>query len=398
MSPVGRWRSLGPTRMTGGLGAAGRFADLAIDPADPDTIYGCARAAGVWKTTNGGSTWACVTDGLGVPWFSAVAVHPVLPGVVYGLVGRRMPGAPSGVYRSANGGQSWVHLPASAGIDPWGHERLAVAYSGTTTRLYCRSSDQGIYASPDDGATWNLVLADGGAFVTVHPTDPDTVYAGVRGGALGGIHRTTNGGATAADWNPVGGGLPALGADWGASDLDLCATNPQRGYCAVWMGAGQPAFRIYATTNGGTSWTPVLQRDDEWRKQLAYLGYLRTSAHDPDVLYVAGVNFLRWDRSAQNEPEKVDGPHVDHHGFAQDPTDRKRIFTGSDGGIYRSSDQGKAGTWAFIGTGLATAELYDLAMPTDDPDLVRVATHDNEALVRTGATSEWRCSTSTPAT
>ena len=390
MNSVDRWRSLGPTRMTDGIGATGRFADLAIHPTNPDIIYGCARAAGVWKTINGGVSWACVTDSLDSAWFSAIAVHPVNPNVVYGLVHHRVSYATRGVFRSPDAGLTWTHLPASAIIDPWGHERLAVAVSGGKTRLYCRSSPQGIFASPDDGATWNLVLdGGGGSFVTLDPDDPDTVYAGLRDGSAGGIYRTTNGGMKASDWDPVGGGLPATGADWGQADLHFCADKPQHGYCAVWMDGGKPAFRIFATNTGGTSWSPVLERDAEWRKRLAYLGYLRASPHDEMLLYVAGVEFLRWDRSTDNEPQIISEPHVDHHGFAQDPTDHTRIFTGCDGGIYRSSDEGRTGTWTFVGDGLATAELYDLAMPTDDADLVRVATHDNQALVRNGATSEW---------
>lgn len=394
MSPVDRWRSLGPTLMTSCNGATGRFADLAIHPTNPKVIYGCARAAGIWKTMNGGATWACMTNTLDSPWFSAIAIHPTSPETIYGLVGKRVPTAQRGIYRSPDGGLTWTHLPASSGIDPWGHERLAIAIYGGTTRLYCRSGSQGIWASPDDGATWNLVLAGaGGSFVTVDPANPNTVYAGVRGGPQGGIHRTTNGGATAADWAPVGGGLPAIGSDWGQADLHLCSAKPQHGYCAVWMDGGQPAFRIFVTSDGGTSWSQVLSRDAKWRERLAFLGYLRTSPSNEQLLYVAGVQFLRWDRAAEIEPQTVHadagGPHVDHHGFAQHPTDPTCIFTGCDGGIYRSSDQGKSGTWTFIGDGLSTAELYDLAMPTGDDDLVRVGTQDNCALVRTGATSEW---------
>ena len=60
---VGCWVSIGPSRMTVGIGSVGLLGAIAIDPKSPSTIYvGSPHGSGVWKTTDGGSSWKPVTD------------------------------------------------------------------------------------------------------------------------------------------------------------------------------------------------------------------------------------------------------------------------------------------------------------------------------------------------
>jgi hypothetical protein len=80
--------------------------------------------------------------------------------------------------------------------------------------------------------------------------------------------------------------------------------------------------------------------------------------------------------------------HVDHHAFAFDPVDPRIVYTGTDGGIYRSKDRGRKGTWEFIGQGLMNVEVYDLANSPHDPNLMLIGTQDN-GTVRTKGTLVW---------
>ena len=87
--------------------------------------------------------------------------------------------------------------------------------------------------------------------------------------------------------------------------------------------------------------------------------------------------------------DRTTEPHVDHHGFATDPIDRKIIYTVSDGGIYRSSDRGKDDTWAFIGEGITNTEFYDIANSATEPDLVIGGTQDNGTIKYNGSSTVW---------
>src|SRR2546426_472388 len=76
---------------------------LAVDPATPATVYAGTDGAGVFKSVNGGGSWATVNTGLTNQRVSAMAIDPVTPATVYA-------GTLSGLFKSVNGGGSWSPL------------------------------------------------------------------------------------------------------------------------------------------------------------------------------------------------------------------------------------------------------------------------------------------------
>src|SRR5438067_3810637 len=68
-TPTSTWTAIGPAPITNGqtpgsLPVSGRITGIAADPTDANTIYIAAAGGGVWKTTNGGTSWNPLTDGL----------------------------------------------------------------------------------------------------------------------------------------------------------------------------------------------------------------------------------------------------------------------------------------------------------------------------------------------
>ena len=103
-----QWRSIGPNR-------GGRSIAVAGSAARPLEYYFGAVGGGVWKTTDGGTTWAPVTDGqLRSSSVGAVAVSESNPDVIYAgmgetcLRGNIMQG--DGVYKSVDAGKTWMHV------------------------------------------------------------------------------------------------------------------------------------------------------------------------------------------------------------------------------------------------------------------------------------------------
>src|SRR5206468_2922096 len=71
------WTELGP------LNQAGRMRSLAIDPRDENVVYAAAAGGGLWKTTDGGTTWSPLTDALASLSSGAVAIDSSAPDSVY---------------------------------------------------------------------------------------------------------------------------------------------------------------------------------------------------------------------------------------------------------------------------------------------------------------------------
>ena len=103
-----QWRSIGPARGGRSIAAAGTTSR-------PNEYYFGATGGGLWKTTDGGVTWAPVTDGqIRSSSVGAVAVSESHPDVVYlgmgetQLRGNVMQG--DGLYKSLDAGKTWRHI------------------------------------------------------------------------------------------------------------------------------------------------------------------------------------------------------------------------------------------------------------------------------------------------
>lgn len=220
-------------------------------------------AARIYKSTDAGANWIAADAGLPVPVYDTathrvdtviavpLVVDPVTPTTLYvgtstngydpgysnPLVSR---GVVNGVFKSTDGGISWVHssvgLPRLNPADPDSAQRSVLALAlapSQPSRLYAATNnlffDSILYRSDDAGASWTLANngiapdADVRALI-VDPNDPDIVYAGSTGSESnpGGVYRTVDGGQT---WTSYSIGLPTSAAT--ALALDLSGAVPR---------------------------------------------------------------------------------------------------------------------------------------------------------------------------
>jgi hypothetical protein len=178
-----RWRSIGPDR-------GGRSIAVSGVRGRPREAYFGAVGGGLWKTTDGGTSWAPVTDGqIKSSSVGAVAVSESNPDVVYigmgeaCIRGNIMPG--DGVYKSTDAGKTWTHIgfPNSDAISkirihPTNPDVVFVADFG---KYGTTSDERGVYKSTDGGKTWKKVLGrdnkTGAIDVEIDRKNPNVMFA-----------------------------------------------------------------------------------------------------------------------------------------------------------------------------------------------------------------------------
>ncbi|MBV8063283.1 MAG: hypothetical protein JOY51_06780 [Nevskia sp.] len=165
-----------------GLDNSERVAKILVDPRASDTVYACVPGKlwsdsadrGLYKTSDGGKTWTLVLKGANLSTgCSSLALDPKDPDVVFAALwdfrrkgwtfrsGGDGPDAPSGsgLFRSADGGNSWTELTpdANKGFPAKPYGRIAVAVAPSEARrvyAFVESPHSALFVSDDGGQTW----------------------------------------------------------------------------------------------------------------------------------------------------------------------------------------------------------------------------------------------------
>src|SRR5262245_55733371 len=164
-----KWRSIGPPR-------SGYVSAPAGIPGDPTTYYAGMPEGGVWKTTNGGTTWKPIFDDVHIASVGAVAVAPSDPKVVYVGTGNQSGWSfttGKGIYKSIDGGKTWTNVGLVESqyiggivVDPQNADQVLVAVLGPRAGpggAVPASAERGVYRSTDGGRNWTRVLPTDGA-------------------------------------------------------------------------------------------------------------------------------------------------------------------------------------------------------------------------------------------
>ena len=371
---------------------SGRIGDLAVDPVHKGTYYVAVASGGVWKTTNWGTTFAPVFDSEGSFSIGCVALDPTNPLVVWVGTGennsQRSVGYGDGVYRSRDGGKTWENVGLGKSehvgkilVHPKDPKTVYVAAQGP---LWADGGDRGLYKTTDGGRTWKAVLTisdrTGVSDVWMDPRDPEVLYAAayqrrrhvftlVNGGPEGGIHKSTDGGAT---WTKLANGLPK--GDVGRIGLAVPPGEPDTVYALVEARGKDGGF--YRSLDGGMSWE---KRGEYSTTSAQYYQELFPDPKDASRVYAMDTYMKVTDdggKTWRNAGEKA--KHVDNHALWIDPENPDHLLNGNDGGIYETWD--RCATWQFR-TNLPVTQFYRVAVDDARPFYnVYGGTQDNYTL------------------
>ncbi len=387
------WRNVGPDR-------GGRSTAVAGSAARPNEYYFGATGGGVWKTTDGGTTWKPVSD----KYFhsssvGSLAVCEQNPDVVYAgmgeteLRGNIMQG--DGVYKTTDGGKTWKHMglenSQAIGIIrvlPGGCDDVYAAVFG---HPYGKSDVRGIYHSTDGGSTWTKSLyrndQTGAIDLAVDPADPHTLYAALwdaqrtpwslsSGGPGSGIFKTTDGGA---QWTEItrNHGLPQ--GVIGKIGLAVSPVDHDR----VWALIEARDGGLFRSDDAGKTWQKV-NDEQKIRQRAFYYSRIYADPKDKDRVYALNVGMSRSDDAGKTFKKNIRPPHGDNHKLWIAPNDPDRMIESNDGGATVSLNGGD--TWT--AEDYPTAQLYHVILDNHQPYRVCGAQQDNSTICVPG--KDWR--------
>ncbi len=403
-------RCIGPANM------GGRIVDVAVVEKDPQVMYVATASGGLWKTVDNGDSWTPIFDHQATISLGDVTVAPSNPDIVWVGTGegnaRNSVSWGDGVYRSGNGGKTWVHMGLKEShhigrivIHP---QNPNIVYVAALGHLWGPNKERGLFKTSDGGKTWdNIKFIDentGFIDVAIDPVEPDILYAAAycvrRGGFSGGnpviqfgpgagLYKTSDGGKT---WEKMTIGLP--NRPFGRCGLDIHRKNPNIVYAVVQTDqtkivtvAGQAAGQgprdaggIFRSEDKGTTWTYV----NALCPRPFYYGQIRVDPNDDARLYVLGIGFYVSNDGGRTFASGAKGVHPDHHALWINPKDSKHLVLGNDGGLYFSQTRGAA--WQPI-RGMAIGQFYAIGVDMRKPFRVYGGLQDNGSWGGPSATS-----------
>ncbi|MFO7769046.1 MAG: hypothetical protein R6W82_08870 [bacterium] len=391
------FRELGPA-VTGG-----RIHDVEAVPGDAATIYVGASSGGVWKSTNGGFDWTPLWDELPNSAVGDIALAPSDPEVLYvgtgGPNNRQSTLYGNGVWKSTDGGSTWTHL----GLEETRHiGRIRVhpadpdiVYTAALGDLWAANPERGVFKTTDGGRSWEKVLyidEDTGAVdLVMDPADGDVLYAaayqrrrrtwGFDGGGPGsGIYRTTDGGRS---WTELTDGIPA--GEKGRIGLAISAADPQVLNATI---EHRTEGGTYRTSDGGATW----ERVSRVNPRPMYYSHISIDPTDADVVYVLGTSSYRSTNGGRDfetlpSAQTYDvGMHADHHSIWIDPDQPDHIYLGGDAGLHVSWDGGIS--WDRINN-FGIGQFYAIGADMREPYRVYGGMQDNHSWMGPSRTRRW---------
>jgi photosystem II stability/assembly factor-like uncharacterized protein len=362
------YRSIGPA-------VGGRVSRVAGVPGDDLTYYAAIAAGGVWKSVNGGRTWASIFDDQPISSIGSIAVAPSDPNVVWVGSGeaniRGNVAEGNGIYRSTDAGETWHHVWSAEGqigtmaVHP---KNPDVAFAAVLGSPFGPGPDRGVFRTTDGGKTWQKVLYKdpdtGASDVCFHPSNPRILFAGLwqtrrfpwgmtSGGPGSSLYISRDAGDT---WKKLEGkGLPE--GIWGRVGVRVAESEPKRVYALIEAEEGG----LFRSDNGGKKWTRV-SASRGVRQRAWYYTTLTIDPANADVVWFPQVSMLKTTDGGKSI-RAAKGGGWDYHDVWIDPENTKRIIVGSDGGVSLSSDGGE--TW--FRANMPIGQFYHLSVDTSTP-------------------------------
>ena len=385
-----------PARNIGSATMSGRIAAIAaVNENGRLTLFAGSASGGVWKSVNGGTTFKPVFDRQSVQSIGALAIDPSNSKIVWAGTGeawtRNSVSIGDGIYKSTDGGENWTNMGlkdtehiAKILVDPKdGNSVLACA----TGHVWNDNDERGVFKTSDGGNTWKKVLAGangstGCGMLAMSPLEPKTIFASMwdfrrqgwtfrSGGPGSGLFQSTDGGDSWTELDDKNAkGLPDK--PWGRIAVAVAPGKPQVVYAMI----ESKKSALFRSDDGGKTWNRLdASRFMIWRP--FYFANLIVDPKDDNKVFKPDGPLLLSVNGGKSF-SSVGNAHGDFHDIWIDPSNPNVVYTGDDGGLWRSED---GGTRWMHQNNLPISQFYHVSVDNANPYHVYGGLQDNSSWI-----------------
>lgn len=384
-SPVyGDWTSMGPTTWTNGSSGYnpgnGRINCVMVDPNNPNVIYVGAPAGGIWKSINGGNNWEVLSDNFTVLGVSSIAIHPGNSNVIYIATGDGDGGQTYsiGVLKSIDAGVTWTPTGLSFFVNNFVRLNKILIHP-IDPNILIAAANNGFYKSTNAGVNWTQTVSGTNIRdIEFKPNDPNTIYASGNS-----FRKSTNGGD---NFTVITSGIPASGI----TRIAIGVSPANNSYVYFLASAANGGYQgYYRSTNSGDDFTVMSGTPNILGYELngsdaggqgSYDLVTAVSPTDINTVYTGGINIWKSTNGGVNftaqtywyYPEGFAYVHADIHAL---DFFGSRLFTGSDGGVFYSTNNGT--NWIDKSPGLDIMQFYRIGGTPSNANFIIGGTQDN---------------------
>ncbi len=363
------WTNKGPFSVSTVRGQ-GRINTVVVDPNNANTMYVGAPAGGIWKSTDAGVNWTPLTDDLPQIGVSGIAIDPNNSQIIYISTGDDDAGDSYaiGVLKSTDGGSTWNTTGNILG-NPISSNEIVVDPSNSN--IVWVATGEGLFQSTNGGDSWLKKLSGHVRDFKLKPGDSNTIYAVTENN----FSVSNDGGAT---FVPATSGLPSS-SSVGRLRVEVTPAAPNNVYVLAtrtnWRFLG-----IYVSTNGGATFTKTNENSDIFGSTQAWYDLaFSVSPTDENTMFVGvldiwkstngGDDFNKINDWATPSPTYT---HADIHFMRYY---NNNLYVGSDGGVYKSSNNGT--TFTDLTENLSISQIYKVSVAKRNSNKLAGGLQDN---------------------
>ena len=345
------WAERGPDNV------GGRTRTLMFDPNDGTNrkVWAGSVGGGLWfnnDITSSSGQWQNVNDFWANLALTTITFDPTNTQTFYVGTGEgyfnfdAIRGA--GIWKSTNGGSSWSQLASTDNSDFFYVQKVVVTGSGAVLA----ATHTGLFRSTNGGSSWTQILS-GGRFADIEIAANGDIYASRGVFQPGVLFKSTNDGVSFSDVTPATGGQRI--------EIATAPSDANTVYAVASDGNTNNIAWFRKTTNGGSSWTNVtiptyLEQNCSFgsqqftRGQAWYDLIMAVSPTNPNIVLVGGIDIHRstnggssWSSVSYWTGNCRSFVHADQHAMVFRPGSPDAAIFGHDGGVSYSANVGNSG-------------------------------------------------------
>jgi hypothetical protein len=367
------WRALGSKN----YGGRTRTILVDLNDATNKTVWAGSVGGGLWKTTDitaSEPNWTPVDDLFGNLAITSIAQDPTNTQNIYFATGEGYSNSDAirglGIWKSTNGGTTWSQLSATNNSNFNYNYKVFVSstgvlFAGTTTGLY-RSVNGGSSFTKVLGTSLGISGANSNTNYDIEEAANGDLYASLSGS----LHKSVNAGVTWGSAIPLG---------IAASRIEIATAPGNSNFVYVLSANGSSVGGIAQSTDGGLSFAAKTKPTDSdpgigtdfTRGQAWYDLTIAVSPTDPFTVFVGGVDLFKSSDGAASWGQiahwyggfSFQNVHADQHNIIFSPGSGEIIYFVNDGAVYRSPNA-SAGmpTISYKGANYNTLQFYSCGM------------------------------------